>query len=40
VQEADGSVTRGRNTSTGNLKFIREAAAGYHFNVDYGQPTV
>ncbi|MBO9658986.1 MAG: porin [Chitinophagaceae bacterium] len=36
VQEADGSVTRGRNTSTGNLKFIREAAAGYHFNVDYG----
>lgn len=36
VQETDGSVTRGRNTSTGNLKFIREAAAGYHFNVDYG----
>ena len=36
VQEADGSVSRGRNTGTGNLKFIREAAAGYHFNVDYG----
>lgn len=36
VQEADGSVARGRNTSTGNLKFIREAAAGYHFNVKYG----
>lgn len=36
VQEADGSVNRGRNTGTGNLKFIREAAAGYHFNVDYG----
>ena len=36
VQEADGSVARGRNTSTGNLKFIREAAAGYHFNVAYG----
>jgi len=36
VQEADGSVTRGRNTGTGNLKFIREAAAGYHFNYKYG----
>lgn len=36
VQETDGSVTRGRNTGTGDLKFIREAAAGYHFNVDYG----
>jgi hypothetical protein len=36
VQEMDGSVARGRNTSTGNLKFIREAAAGYHFNVNYG----
>lgn len=36
VQETDASVTRGRNTSTGDLKFIREAAAGYHFNVNYG----
>jgi hypothetical protein len=36
VQEADGSVNRGRNASTGNLKFVREAAAGYHFNVAYG----
>lgn len=36
VQETDGSVTRGRNTGTGNLKFIREAAAGYHFNYKYG----
>ncbi|MFT3827527.1 MAG: outer membrane beta-barrel protein [Chitinophagaceae bacterium] len=36
VQETDGSVTRGRNTGAGNLKFIREAAAGYHFNVKYG----
>ncbi|SEW39904.1 Putative beta-barrel porin-2, OmpL-like. bbp2 [Chitinophaga sp. YR573] len=36
VQETDGSVARGRNTSTGNLKFVREAAAGYHFNVAYG----
>ena len=32
VQEQDATVNRGRNTSTGNLKFIREAAAGYHFN--------
>ncbi|WP_310390890.1 outer membrane beta-barrel protein [Hymenobacter sp.] len=36
VQETDGSVLRGRNTGTGNLKLIREAAAGYHFNKGYG----
>ena len=36
VQELDGSVNRGRNTGTGNLKFIREIAAGYHFNKWYG----
>jgi hypothetical protein len=36
VQELDGSINRGRNTGTGNLKFIREAAAGYHFNKWYG----
>lgn len=36
VQELDGSVGKGRNTGTGNLKFIREAAAGYHFNKWYG----
>lgn len=36
IQETDGSVARGRNTGTGNLKFIREAAAGYHFDVNYG----
>lgn len=36
VQEADGSVARGRNTGTQNLKLIREGAAGYHFNVNYG----
>ncbi len=36
VQELDGSVSHGRNTSTGNLKFIREAAAGYHFDVWHG----
>lgn len=36
VQELDGSINRGRNTGTGNLKFIREAAAGYHFNKWHG----
>lgn len=36
IQETDGSIFRGRNSSTGNLKFIREAAAGYHFNLNYG----
>jgi len=36
VQETDPSVYRGRNTGTENLKFIREAAAGYHFKVNYG----
>ncbi len=36
VQEQDPSVTLGRNTGTGNMKFIREAAAGYHFNKWYG----
>lgn len=32
VQDQDASVFRGRNTGINNLKFIREAAAGYHFN--------
>jgi hypothetical protein len=36
VQETDGSVLRGRNTGTGNLKFVREVAGGYHFNKAYG----
>ncbi len=36
VQELDGSVNRGRNTGTGNLKYIREAAAGYHFDKWHG----
>jgi hypothetical protein len=36
IQEADGSVLRGRNTAISNLKYIREAAAGYHFNKWYG----
>ncbi|WP_118974848.1 outer membrane beta-barrel protein [Taibaiella koreensis] len=36
VQDLDGTVSHGRNTSLGNLKYIREAAAGYHFNKWYG----
>lgn len=36
VNDLDGSVNRGRNTSINNLKYIREAAAGYHFNKWYG----
>ncbi len=36
VQDLDGSVLRGRNTSINNLKYIREGAAGYHFNKWYG----
>ena len=36
VQDLDGSVAHGRNTSISNLKYIREAAAGYHFNKWYG----
>lgn len=36
IQDLDGSVNRGRNTGVNNLKYIREAAAGYHFDVLYG----
>ncbi len=36
VQESDASVDRGRNTGTANLKYIREASAGYHFNKWHG----
>lgn len=36
IQELDASVNKGKNTGTGNLKFIREAAAGYHFNKWHG----
>lgn len=36
VQDLDGSVYRGRNTSIYNVKYIREAAAGYHFNKWHG----
>lgn len=36
VQDLDGSVAHGRNTGINNLKYIREAAAGYHFNKWHG----
>ncbi len=36
IQDLDGSVLRGRNTAINNLKYVREAAAGYHFNKWYG----
>ena len=36
IQDVDASVNRGRNTSINNLKYIREAAAGYHFDVMHG----
>jgi hypothetical protein len=36
VNDLDASVNRGRNTSINNLKYIREAAAGYHFDVWHG----
>lgn len=36
VQDLDGTLAHGRNTNINNLKYIREAAAGYHFDVAYG----
>jgi hypothetical protein len=36
VQDLDGTANHGKNSSIGNLKYIREAAAGYHFNKWYG----
>jgi len=36
VQDLDGTAAHGRNTSVNNLKYIREAAAGYHFSKWYG----
>lgn len=36
INDLDTSVNRGRNTSFNNLKYIREAAAGYHFDKWYG----
>lgn len=36
VQDLDASTNKGKNTSINNLKYIREAAAGYHFNKLHG----
>ncbi len=36
IQDLDASTARGRNTGINNLKNIREAAAGYHFNAWHG----
>ncbi|HEX9980183.1 MAG TPA: outer membrane beta-barrel protein [Flavobacterium sp.] len=36
IQDLDATTQHGRNTSINNLKNIREAAAGYHFNSWYG----
>jgi hypothetical protein len=36
VQDLDGTLNHGKNSSLYNLKYIREAAAGYHFNKWHG----
>jgi hypothetical protein len=36
IQDLDASTRRGRNVSNNNMKLIREATAGYHFNKWYG----
>ena len=36
IQDLDATTQRGRNTSISNLKYIREAAAGYHFDKWHG----
>jgi len=36
VQDQDPTVARGRNLYTNNLRNIREATAGYHFDKGYG----
>ena len=36
IQDLDATTARGRNTSINNLRNIREAAAGYHFNKWHG----
>lgn len=36
IQDLDATAGHGRNTSINNLKYIREAAAGYHFNTWHG----
>jgi len=36
IQDADASVTRGRNLSTANYKYLSEILGGYHFDKWYG----
>ena len=36
IQDLDGSVNRGRSLTAQNLRYIREATAGYHFNALHG----
>lgn len=36
IQETDGSLLHGKNQSIGAMEHIREAAAGYHFNLLHG----
>ena len=36
VQDLDGTVSRGRSLTTQNLRYIREATAGYHFDALHG----
>ncbi len=36
VQDLDGTIARGRSLTAQNLRYIREATVGYHFDVDHG----
>jgi len=36
VQNLDGTTSRGRSLSKDNLRYIREATLGYHFDVHHG----
>lgn len=36
IQDLDGTAARGRSLSIANLRYIREAVAGYHFDVASG----
>jgi hypothetical protein len=36
IQDLDGTTARGRNMAVQNLRYIREATAGYHFDVAKG----
>ena len=36
IQDLDGTAARGRDLSIANLRYIREAVAGYHFDTAHG----